>query len=82
MEEILNAYHLIYNMKYLKVKVNKIKDKKDDAVTHYTYDKVDIDLIEKSKMVDDYLYIECKNHAKEGTNTVKITKEQFENKLK
>ena len=69
-------------MKHLKIKVTRKKDVKDDAVTHYFYDEVDVDLIKRSKMDSDYLYAETDEKVKEGNDTIKITKKEFEDKLK
>ena len=69
-------------MKYLKIKYKTVKDKKDDAITHYIYDEVDMSDFEQSTMDGEYLYARVKDKAKEGKETVKITKKEFENKIK
>jgi len=68
-------------MKYLKIKYKKVKDEKDDAITHYIYDEVDMSDFEQSVMDGEYLYAKVKDKAKVGKETTKITKKEFEDKL-
>lgn len=70
-------------MKYLKIKIKKTKDAKDDSVTHYDYEGLDSLEFNNSYMLKDekYLICEIENDEHIDSKVQRITKEEFD-KLK
>ena len=64
-------------MKYIKLKVTKTKDKKDDSVIHYSYEDFDVRDIKSSKMSKDEKYLACEVEDDKGKT--KLTKSEYNN---